>query len=446
MIQPRGVASVSRADAALKRELGRWDLTAIGVNQVIGGAVFALPAALAARAGAWSPWMVGAVGIASMLIALTFAEVASRFEGTGGPYLYTRAAFGRFAGFEVGWMLWFTRVASWAAVINVLVSSLGFYWPALTVGLPRGATITAIIVFLAAINIRGIRQSSLLLNALTLGKLIPLGVFIVAGIFFVDWHRLTPGSLPGPSTLSATALLLIYAFGGYEVVPVPGGEARNPRADVPFALITTIVVVAIVITLAQIVAIGTLIDLSETSTPLADAAAQFLGPAGAAMITVAAILSTSGNNMGGALSGSRNLFALAAQGDLPPFFAQVHPGFRTPVNAILITSAVALVLALSGTFQTMATASAISRLVIYLATCLSAVRLRRHRFDKTVNPPAFVIPFGPIVPFAAILIATTILASATGTQLRNGSIALAVGAALYAIAVVGNQSERSGRR
>ena len=90
--------------------------------------------------------MVGAVGVASMLIALSFAEVGSRFEGTGGPYLYTRAAFGRFAAFEVGWMLWFTRAASWAAVINVLATSLGYYWPALRDGGPRAAVITLIII------------------------------------------------------------------------------------------------------------------------------------------------------------------------------------------------------------------------------------------------------------------------------------------------------------
>ena len=114
----------------LRRELGRWDLTAIGVNQVIGGAVFALAAGLTAATGSWAPWMVAGVALASMLIALSFAEAGSRFEGTGGPYLYTRAAFGRFAAFEVGWMMWFTRAASWASVINVLVDSLGRYWPA----------------------------------------------------------------------------------------------------------------------------------------------------------------------------------------------------------------------------------------------------------------------------------------------------------------------------
>jgi APA family basic amino acid/polyamine antiporter len=389
----------------LKRELGPWDLTAIGVNQVIGAAVFALPASLAASAGAWSPWMVGGVGVASMLIALSFAEVASRFDGTGGPYLYARAAFGRFVAFEVGWMMWFTRVASWASVINVLVSSLGFYWPILTAGWPRAILMSMIIAILAAINIRGIRQTSFVVNLLTLGKLVPLAVFITAGLFFIDWSRLRPGTTPSLGDLSASGLLLIFAFGGYETLSVPGGEARNPRRDVPFALIMTIAIVTLVMTLAQVVAVGTLSGLAASKTPLADAAALFLGAAGAAMITLGAVFSTTGNNMGGALSGSRNLFALAEQGDLPPFFGRVHRSFRTPMNAILVTSGVALALALSGTFQTMAAASAISRLIVYVATCSSTLRLRSPRFAGTVKPPMFIVPFGPVLPLCAITIA-----------------------------------------
>jgi basic amino acid/polyamine antiporter, APA family len=422
------------AGPALKRELGRWDLTAIGVNQVIGAAVFALPAALAAGVGTWSPWMVAAVGAASMLIALSFAEVASRFEGTGGPYLYTRAAFGRFAAFEVGWMMWFTRAASWASVINVLVASLGFYWPVVTAGAPRVLVITAIVVLIAGINVRGIRQSSLVVNLLTIGKLAPLAIFIAAGIFFVDWPRLAPHAAPSLSDLSASGLLLIFAFGGYEVVPVPGGESRDPRRDVPFALITTIAIVTIIMTLAQIVAVGTLPGLAESRTPLADAASLFLGAAGAAMITLGAVFSTTGNNMGQALSGSRNLFALAEQGDLPPFFSRVHSMFRTPVNAILVTAGVSLALALSGTFQSMAAASAISRLLVYVATCASMLSLRGSRFKDVVRPPVFVVPFGPAIPIAAIGIATCILAGATAVQLRNGGIALVVGAMLYLVA------------
>src|SRR5687768_13460603 len=152
------------AVSQLRRELGRWDLTAIGINQVIGGAVFALPASLAASVAGWSPFLIVAVGFASLLIAATFAEVGSRFDATGGPYLYTKAAFGRFAAFEVGWMQWFTRVASWASVINVLVAALGFYWPSVTTGVARSALMAGIIATLAFINILGIRQSAWVVN------------------------------------------------------------------------------------------------------------------------------------------------------------------------------------------------------------------------------------------------------------------------------------------
>ena len=421
----------------MKRELGRWDLTAIGVNQVIGGAVFALPAGLAAL-GAWSPWMLAVVGLGSMLIALSFAEVASRFDATGGSYLYTRAAFGRFAAFEVGWMLWFTRAASWGSVINVLVSSLGFYWPAVTAGAIRTVFLTVLITLIAAINIRGIRQSSFVVNVLTVGKLLPLFVFIAAGWIYIDWARLVPGAPPSLEQISASGLLLIFAFGGYEVVPVPGGESRNPERAVPFALIMTILVAGAVMILAQIVALGTHPDLTTSKAPLAEATALVLGAGWAAMITIGAVISTSGNNMGQALSGSRNLFALAEQGDLPAFFGRVHPRYRTPMNAILVTAGVSLVLAVTGTFATLAAASAISRLLVYVATCASTLRLRQPRFADRVKPALFVVPGGPLVPAAAIAFALAILAFASRLQLLAGTGALLAGAALYAVAVRGS--------
>jgi basic amino acid/polyamine antiporter, APA family len=416
-------------------------LTAIGVNQVLGASMFAMPATIAAAVGAWAPWMVAAVGLASLMIALCFAEVGSRFEGTGGPYLYTRAAFGRFAAFEVGWMLWFTRAASWAAVVNVLVTSLGFYWPTVTDGWPRVALITTIIVTIAVVNIRGIRQSSLVVNALTIGKVVPLVVFVVAGIFFVQPEVLVPTAGVSLAALSTSGLALIYAFGGYEVVSVPAGEANNPRRDVPFALIMTIVIVTAIMTLIQAVAQGTLPDIARSTTPLADASSVFLGAAGAALITVGAVLSTTGNNMGGALSGSRNLFALAEQGDLPRFFGVVHPQFRTPVNAIVFTAAVALVLGLSGRFAALALASAISRLIVYVFTCAATLRLRQPQFETLVQPPRFVVPFGPLIPAAALVVAFTILAGARRDQLIAGVVALSAGAVLYLVAI-GSQEVR----
>jgi amino acid transporter len=430
-------STIATTGSALRRELGRWDLTAIGVNQVIGGALFVQPALYAAQVGAWSLWLVAAVGAASLLIALSFAEVSSRFDATGGPYLYTRAAFGRFAAFEVGWMLWFTRVASWAAVINVLATALSFYAPLLAAGRLRSLFISAVIVVIAWINVRGIRLSSFVVNLLTIGKLLPLVAFVIVGLFSIDGSALAVGDPPTLASLSATSLLLIFAFGGYEVIPVPAGEARDPRRAVPFALIMTIVIVSALTTLVQAVALGTLPDLAASKTPLADAASLLMGATGAALITGGAVLATAGNNMGGALSGSRNLYALAEQGDLPASFGRIHPGFRTPVNAIIITSAVTLVLALSGTYADLALVSAISRLLIYVATCASLLRLRSPEFTNRVKAPTFVVPWGPAIPIAAIVIALAMLTGARRDQLIAGMLALAVGAILYLIAVRG---------
>jgi APA family basic amino acid/polyamine antiporter len=409
----------------LRRELGKWDLTALGVNQVIGGAVFAVPASLALNLGTWSWIAVGVVGLLAMAVALNFAEAGSRFDGTGGPYLYTRAAFGRFLSFEVGWMVWIVRVTSWSSVVNVLVSAMGFYWPVVTTGLWRTTVISFVVLVIMALNIRGIKQSSIAVNALTIGKLTPLVLFILIGLPHVSLSSLRPDIPLTWQAISATALMLIFAFGGYEVIPVPAGEARDPKKAVPFAMIMTIVIVALVMTLAQAVALATLPGLATSKTPLADAAMIFMGVAGALMMTIGTMVSVAGNNVGAALSGSRSLFALAEQGDVPKIFGHIHRRFQTPDVAIVATCLCTLVLALTGGFAELAAISAIARLLVYSGTCASVLALRRQ------SRAPFTIPFGPVVPALALLVCAAILASATTEQVWRSAAALAVGAVLY---------------
>ena len=425
-------APPASAAPTLRRALGRWDLTAIGVNQVIGGAIFLMPSQVAAQIGAWAPIGMILMGIASLSVALCFAEVGSRFEGTGGPYLYTRAAFGRFAAFEVGWMQWFTRASSQASIMAGIAVALGYYWPVLTAGWPRHLVLTGVTTMLALINVRGIRQSAWLVNALTIGKLVPLSLFIIVGIFFIQPSRLT--SLPPLSLhqVSTAALLLIFVYGGYDVVPVPAGEAVDPRRHVPFALIATILSVTAVMTLAQVVAQGVLPDLAAHSTPIADASAVILGAGGALLVGAGSVVSMTGNNAGQVLSGSRMLFALAEHGELPAFFGRIHARFRTPANAILFTSAIALALALTGSFAKLAVVSALARLVTYTGACASTLRLRAPAFAGRVKPATFVAPWGPVVPIVAIAVSMAVVAGATRQQLFGGFAALAGGALLFA--------------
>jgi len=434
------VSAAAPSRPTLRRALGRWDLTAIGVNQVIGGAIFLMPAQVAAQIGGWSPIAFVLMGLASMSVALCFAEVGSRFEGTGGPYLYTRAAFGRFAAFEVGWMQWFTRASSQASIMAGIAVALGYYWPTMTAGWPRHLLLTAVTATLAWINVRGIRQSAWLVNALTVGKLIPLALFIVVGLAFIRPSELV--SLP-PITFnqaSTAALMLIFVFGGYDVVPVPAGEAIDPRRHVPFALVMTIVVVTAVMTLAQIVAQSVLPELAAHKTPIADAAAVMLGAGGALLVGIGSVVSMTGNNAGQVLSGSRMLFALAEHGELPALFGRIHPRFRTPANAVIFTSAVALVLAVSGSWEKIAIVSALARLVTYTGACAATLQLRRPEFQDRVKAATFTAPLGPVVPIIAILVSMAVVAGASRVQLVGGTAALAVGAVLFLLAPRGQRA------
>lgn len=415
----------------LRRELGKWDLTAIGVNQVIGSAIFLLPSQVAALVGSWSPLAFVAMGFASLLVALCFAEVGSRFEGTGGPYLYTRAAFGRFVGFEVGWMQWVARVTSQASIANAIALALGFYWPFITAGAGRLSTIAAITLALGWINFRGIRLSAFAINFFTIAKLLPLTLFIVVGLWFGDFSRLTPSGAVSPQQASTAALLLIFVFGGYDVIGVPAGEANNPRSHVPFAFVATIVVVTAVMTLAQAVAMATLPNLVLSKTPLADASLVLMGTAGALLMSAGSVVSMTGNNMGAVLTGSRMLFALAENGELPRFFAAIHPRYRTPSNAVVFSTLAALGLALSGSFVILAVASAVARLITYTGACAATLQLRSARSRGRVSPATFVIPFGPLVPLLAIGVSLLILAGATEQQLLGGAAGLAAGAVLF---------------
>ena len=423
-----------RGQPALVRSLGRWDLTAIGVNMVIGGGVFLVPSQVAAQVGWWSPLACLVLGSVSLLIGLCFAEVGSRFDTTGGPYLYTRAAFGRFIGFEVGWLYWFTRAAAQASVMNGLVLALAFYWPQATERGWRIGIMAGLTSFLTFINVRGIRQTAWLVNALTIGKLLPLALFVVLGLAFARVDAM-PTLPPITWTQASTALLLLlFIFSGYEVIAVPGGEATDPRRNVPFAIVATIVTITLVNTLVFIVVMAALPEVATSRTPVADAAFLLVGAGGALLIGIGSAVSIAGNNAGQILSGSRMLFALAENGDLPRILGRIHPVYRTPAHAVVFSATVALTLALSGSFVGLAAASAVARLVTFLGVCLSTVLLRQPRFARVVNPARYTPPGGLIVPVLAIASSMTILAGITREQLLAGVGALIAGALLFVAA------------
>ena len=413
----------------LVRALGRWDLTAVGVNQVIGSGIFVLPASVALLVGVPSSlWPFVLAAVANALIVLCFAEAGARFRGAGGPYLYAVTAFGPFTGFQVAWMLWLTRVASQAALANALARYAGFFWPGATTGFGRALIISGALVALATINLLGVRYGSWLVNLFTVSKLVPLGLFVMVGAWYVQPATFEGASFAVTAGTGEAVLLLMFAFGGYELISLPAGEARRPERDVPVALLTTIVIVSIVFLAVQWVTAGTLPGLADSQTPIADAAANFMGPWAAGLIALGGLISIAGSNAGTMLAGPRVTYAMAERGQLPSILGSVHAQFRTPSASIVLYAAVALGLALSGSFEQMAKVSAVARLLFYLTTCAAVPVLRR---SSTMKREAFRLPGGDVIPVLAILAALAILAGSDAGSLLAGGIALGVGAGLF---------------
>jgi len=412
----------------LVRAVSRRQLVGLSINEVIGSGVYLLPAAAAALLGMSSILGVLLAGFAVALLVLCFAEASSYFDEPGGAYLYAREAFGAFVGFEVGWMTWLARVASIASLSNGFALAVGFLWPPAASGVPKIAIIAALIGLLTWINVIGVKQGAGVAVGLLIAKIVPLVIFITIGIFFVEWSRVAEMSMPPLGALGEASLLLLFAYAGFENTPAAAGEYKNPRRDVPFALLTMILVVTLVYTGVQLVALGTLPGIATSTSPVAEAAGTFMGPGGALLMTVAAMISIGGNVGNTVLVGPRYLYALAKDGYGPRFLATVHPRYQTPVAAILTLSIVAFVLALSGTFVQLAMLSIIARLTTYIGTA-AAVPILRRRMGERSN--ALRLPGGATIPILALLLSLAFLSSARLDNLIAGVIALVVGGGIY---------------
>ena len=414
--------------AELVRGIRRWDLVALAINFIIGGGIFGLPSKVFSLSGPASVIAYVVCAGAVILIVFCFAEVGSRFTQTGGPYLYAREAFGPFVAFGVGWLRWLSGVASSAALGNLFADYLSYMWPVAQAGLWRALTITAVICSLTAVNVLGVRDVAAVSNFLALAKLLPLLLFIAVGLFFIHPRNFSAAPWPGFGSLSTSMLLLVYAFTGFESVSIPAGEVRDPQRNIPFALFVAIGATTLIYVLVQVVCVGTLPELAASVRPLADASSRFLGPAGAWLIASGAMISIAGTIHGHILTSPRMLFAMAGQNQLPRALAAVHQRFRTPYISICFTAMVILACGLSGTFIQLAAISVMTRLVIYIITCVALPILRRN---KNVGAATFMLPWGLVIPTSAVVLCAWLLLNCKSHEAWMAAIAASVGVLLF---------------
>ena len=368
------------------------------VNAIIGSGIFGLPSIVTQLLGRFGPWayLTAAAGIG--VVAACFAEVSSQFSEAGGPYLYARVAYGQFAGIQIAWLAWLVRLTSGAANANIFVEYLGGFLPSAQGSLGRGVVLLLLIGGLAAINTIGVKAGVSVSTFLAAAKIVPLAIFIVAGLVLLGHTGATPAisaasAGPGLKEWLSTVLLIIFALSGFEAALFPMGEARDVRHDAPFALFLSLIVCASIYMLIQVVVLRALGLDPGGDRPLAEAARIFLGHGGAVLMQAGALVSVYGNLSAMMLNVPRLTYALAERGDFPSFFGAVSPKFRTPHVSIAAFALLMFFLALLGTFRGNAVLSAVARLFTYGMVCAAVMTLRR----KQPRANAFRLPAGPLV-------------------------------------------------
>jgi APA family basic amino acid/polyamine antiporter len=391
----------------LVRAIDRWSMVALVVNSILGSGIFGLPSTAAALLGAVSPWAVLLAGAGMSVIIACYAEVASQFTETGGTYLYVREAFGRLAGLQVGWLTLLSRLTACAAAVNLLVLYLGEFWPAATQPLPRLGVISVFLGTLAAVNYRGVGAGTWVSNATVVAKLVALALVCVAGVLYLSVHPRVamPPVVAHLDNWLQAMLLLVFAYGGYEAALNPMGEVRDPRRDVVFALFVALAILIGVYTLLQLIVVGVVPDAAHSTRPLADAARVAIGPAGAALVSVGALLSVYGYIGANMLTTPRATFALAERGDFPRWFAAVHPRFRTPHYSIVAFALLLWAFSQLGSFSWNLTLSAVARLLFYAAVCVAVPVLRRRQ----PGAASWRLPGGLVLPVLGVSICVVLL-------------------------------------
>lgn len=410
------------------RSIGRWTMTALVINGIIGGGIFALPGELSRLLGRASPFAMIFAAVAMGIIMACIAEVASQFSEPGGAYLYTRTAFGRFVGMQIGWFFLLAVVGGVAVTANLLVDYLAPLLPWRLNAWERGLVMGFVIAIPTAANYCGVRSGANLSTVMTLAKVSPLVLLIVSGVArFAHQPLMIHASeiaSPGWSNWVRAVALLMFPFSGWEESLVPTGEVTEPRRTIPFALGTGLITCAAVYTLLQFITVAT-VGPNASDRPLAQTASILLGGGGATMVSIAIMLASYGYISANLLNDPRLVYSLAAQGDFPAIFARIHPRFHTPAVALIIYAFTGWMLAVTGTFQFVLALSAGATIVYYAGMCASLTRLRNLR----PSADAFRTPFGPVLSIVAVAIALALI-----TGLKRRELLLMCVTALIAVA------------
>jgi amino acid transporter len=420
------------SESSLVRAVGVWGLAASIVNLIVGGGIFRIPSdpAVAGLLGAAAPVAYLLCALALGLVVLCMAEAGSRVSLTGGPYAYVEAAFGPFAGFLVGVLIWMIGATAVPAIAMIFADNFARVVPGFGSRAARVGLLAASYAVVVWVNVRGVKQGTRLIGAATVVKLAPLVLLIAVGAFGVHGTYLRPAAMPPAHDFVRAAMVLVFVYAGFESALVPSGEVAGSSRTVPRALLLAMGMVALLFTALQLVVQGVLGPaLVGTPTPLADAAGVVMGGWGAKLFAVAVVLSTFGFMTGMALAMPRALFAFARDGFAPRVLASVHPRYHTPHVAIIVQAVLTVALAATGAFNRLVVLANLSALLAYLGCCAAVIQLRRRDVRGAGEP--FRLPGGYAIPVVASLLVIGLLSSVTAAEWRVAALVLVAASVVF---------------
>jgi len=424
--------AVKKTDEGLERVIGVSGLALTILNFTIGAGIFVLPAIISIELGAFGIFCYIFCAILLGAIMLCYAEIGSKVTTSGGTYAYVVAAFGEFPGFLINWLYFFgASICSDAALMNIITDSLAVLFPVFLNPWLRAFFFFMLMSFMILLNIRGAKQGITFIKFVTLIKLLPLAAIIVFGFFHIKSTNLHWEHLPSFSAFGNTALVLFFAFTGFDGALTVSGEIKNPKRTVPRGILLAGLLILVFYLLLQTVTQGVLGANMQAvkDAPLAGIAKKMIGPVGATILLLTAAFSCFTYVFGDVLATPRLLFAGAKDGLFPKFLGKVHPKFATPYLAIICYAGLIFIISVSGGFKQLAIFVSASILLVYLAVILATIKLRTKKLkgsDKT-----FRIPGGLIIPFIGIAAIVWLLSSLSKWEILSVIIFMAAVCVIY---------------
>lgn len=410
------------------KKLGFWSIVLLGINGIIGSGIFLLPNKAMAIIGPASLFVMLFDMLLVLAITFCFAEASGLFKENGGAYIYAKEAFGDFIGYEVGFLSWATRIIAFSTMSVGFATALGGLIPSLNTVMMKNIIISVIFIVLAVINLLGIKLYEVIQNLATIAKILPFILFIGMGVFYIEpvnFTPLVPNGVYTPGSFGAAAVMLFFAFTGFESLAVAAAEMENPQKNLPKATLITIFTVSTIYILLLACAIGIMgYELADTTAPVQAAFTRIAGAFGTTIVAAGTLISIGALCIASSFITPHSGLALAEQHMLPAFMAKRNR-FGAPYWCIIVSTIVAMLIGYTGGFAFLASISVVSRFSQYIPTCLSIMVFRKKMPDA---PRVFKIPFGPVIPVIALLVSFWLLAQAKPQQLLIG-----FGAAIVAL-------------